>query len=239
MSPSFPRTRGEILERGRLLVEHLQNAIPDTLTAEAWTSENLVALRAFAATEQGLKHFPPQPGANQKDAFLWDYIAYKQGEGIAIVAESEHNMQSLDGLKHDFEKLFYAISPIKLFVFRGDLEDRTPTEKIIRSLRAYMTECCSRFLPGELYILYCRTWKKSDGTPAIAPIICRFRVIRFQYAILKAPMNFSLCRGADGCLPRRPRFLIAPTRRASPTEADSDETAISSPAPLGSSVTAD
>ena len=164
MSNIFPASGAEIKQLGVLLIEHLRT-IPDTHEQKEWTSANLKALRTFRMPNSDLQHFPPSPDSNQKNAFLWDYIAYQQGHGILVVAESEHNYKDVDGLKHDFEKLFYAIAPIKLFMFIGHREQEVDqrTDTIVAKLRAYMTECCSRFMPGELYILYCRTWKRDDG----------------------------------------------------------------------------
>lgn len=131
MSDTFPKNAAEISALGDLLIAHLKTT-PDTQGQQDWTSANLISLRAFTGHGFEVRHYPPSPESNQKDAFLWDYIAYKQGAGMLIVAESEHNNRDTSGLKHDFEKLFYAIAPIKLLC-SWDIEMiRNPRTKLSR-----------------------------------------------------------------------------------------------------------
>lgn len=162
MEKAFPINAAETLKTGRALVAHLKTT-SDTHGQKEWTSANLASLRSFKLDGMDLTHYPASPESNQKGAFLWDYVAYQQGDGILIVAESEHDNEDLRGLKHDFEKLFYAVAPIKLFMFTGDRDEYSSSEEIVKELRDYMSECCSLFMPGELYILYCRTWRNPSN----------------------------------------------------------------------------
>lgn len=73
------------------------------------------------------------------------------GEGILLAAESEH-AEDTNGLKHDFEKLFYVRSPLKLFMCRTS--SKSVADVIKSNLEVYMRETCSKFSPAEVFILY-------------------------------------------------------------------------------------
>jgi hypothetical protein len=158
---AFPRTAEEIRALALSLVNHLRSELRDTSGRSEWTTRNLAALHSFAYEGHDIQHFPPTGGSNQKGAFLWDYIAYQQGSGILIAAETEYESK-LHKLKEDFDKLLYVRSPIKLFMFwlRKD-EDNFDT--VVAELAEYMTSC-SEYSPGEIFILYCRTWTNADGS---------------------------------------------------------------------------
>jgi hypothetical protein len=159
MGTAFPATAAETYQLARSLVLHLKRSVRDTKQQEEWTSMNLESLRLFADHGYELKHYPPDSTSNQKGAFLWDYIAYQQGTGILIAAESEHRNKGTS-LREDFEKLFYVHAPIKVFLFlEGKNADLINGH--VKDLRDYMSACCSRFTAGDVFILYCRTW--SDG----------------------------------------------------------------------------
>ncbi|WP_142988132.1 hypothetical protein [Granulicella rosea] len=133
----------------------------DTHGRYDWTTENLSALRAFADSTQHpytLKSYPPV-GSNQKGAFLWDYVAYQQGTGILITAESEFD--NLPGkLREDFDKLLYVHSPIKLFIFRME-KNLDKIARVVDDLTTHM-DSCKTYSPADVYVLYCRTWRNND-----------------------------------------------------------------------------
>lgn len=157
---ALPTRAVDIRKLARDLVHHLRKNCRDTHTPTEWTTNNFDALRSFSGHGYDLQHFPPDASSNQKGAFLWDYIAYQQGTGILVAAESEHNSKDTRGLEHDFEKLFYVQAPIKLFLFYE--ENRSLIEGHMQNLKAYMKRCCSMFAPGDIFVLYCRTGSSDD-----------------------------------------------------------------------------
>jgi hypothetical protein len=63
--------------------------IKSTQLRPEWTDQNLDLLRSFA-NEQGAESYPSDPKAPDMDGqFLWDFIAYKPGQGILLAAKSE------------------------------------------------------------------------------------------------------------------------------------------------------
>jgi hypothetical protein len=192
---AFPNTVADIRKLARDLINHLRKNLKDTHGQKDWTSRNFEVLRNFSNHDYDLKHFPPDSTSNQKGAFLWDYIAYQQGDGILIAAESEHNSKDISGLKHDIEKLFYVQAPIKLFLF-WQKKDDPAIEETVQALNMYMKECCSTFTPGDIFILYCRTWATITGSSDD-------RVYLLQ--IPGEPPNF--CNLKENFLPER-RFFI-------------------------------
>jgi hypothetical protein len=93
--------------------------LPDA-TGDAWTQENFRRLDAFARlknptlTSYYRKHF-------EKTEFLWDFIAAAPEVGIFLAAESEQAVadeSQVTALKHDFEKLLYVYSPIRILITR-------------------------------------------------------------------------------------------------------------------------
>ncbi len=161
MQPVFPKTAVEVRRLALMLVNHLKSALTDTHGQKEWTTRNLEALRSFVGHKFQLKHFP-ETGFNQKGAFLWDYIAYQQGSGILIAAESEYDSKLLK-LKEDFEKLLYVRCPIKVLIF-WTKQNPDLYNGIVDQLQDYMMSCCSEYSPGEVFILYCRTWTNEDGS---------------------------------------------------------------------------
>jgi hypothetical protein len=160
MRSNFPSTASETKALALRLVQHLRQELKDTYNRKEWTARNLDALRSFSNHEYVLTHFPSE-GSYKKGEFLYDYIAYQQDTGILIAAESEWN-QKLHELQKDFDKLLYVRSPIKVFLFwlRKD-------EAAIENAFSELTKCmtwCSEYSPGEVYVLYCRTYTNGDGS---------------------------------------------------------------------------
>ena len=160
MRTDFPSTAAETKDLAFRLVRHLRRSLRDTHGRREWTTRNLDALRSFSDDKYELQHFPP-PGFNQKGAFLWDYIAYQQNSGILIAAETEFESKP-QKLKEDFEKLLYVRSPIKVFLF-WLMKDQAAFESVVSDLTECMT-LCSEYSPGEIFILYCRTWANEDAS---------------------------------------------------------------------------
>jgi hypothetical protein len=123
-----------------------------------WTHENLKWLADYF--RQGdLACF--HSGSEEGSEFLWDFTAYARNYGMLIVAESEHSKANY-ALTYDFEKLFYARSPIKLFMCRVGSEKEAAERS--QSLFKFMDETCKVFGPGEIFILYFVWWSESGGT---------------------------------------------------------------------------
>ena len=144
-----------------LLVQHLRKELGDTNGRLAWTTRNLSALHSFPGQGYEIQHFPPPGSSNQKGAFLWDYVAYQQDSGILIVAETEFDSK-VNKLLEDFDKLLYAKAPIKVFMFWLDKNEES-FEEVVAQIAEHMASC-SEYSPGEIYVLYCRTWANSDGS---------------------------------------------------------------------------
>lgn len=160
MRTEFPGTAAEIKNIALRLVRHLRCKLKDTHDQAEWTARNLDALRSFSDHPYELQHFPPHE-SYRKGEFLWDYIAYQQDSGILIAAESEHDRKR-QKLEEDFDKLLYVRAPIKVFLFWLKKEEATIKE-VVSDLTEYMTSC-SEYSPGEIFILYCRTWANNDGS---------------------------------------------------------------------------
>jgi hypothetical protein len=144
------------LDQARALVAELHNR-RNTKTALDWTRENINWLDDYFR-RKGLAcfHSRSQDGSE----FLWDFAAYAKNHGVLIVAESEHSKSNY-ALTYDFEKLFYARSPMKLFICRVGSE--VEAEKQSEILNEFMHETCKVFSPGEIFILYFVWWAEEGG----------------------------------------------------------------------------
>jgi hypothetical protein len=160
MPKAFPKSAVETKELALRLIQHLREVLKDTQGRTEWTSRNLEALRSFPSEGYDLQHFPPA-GANRKGAFLWDYVAYQQDTGILIAAETEYE-STPTRLKEDFDKLLYVRSPIKVFMFWLTKEEGL-FENVVADLTTFMASC-SAYSPGEVFILYCRTWQNENSS---------------------------------------------------------------------------
>lgn len=148
------------MDLGTRLVEHLKLNLPDTPRRSAWTEANLDVLASFPVFESPeISCYPAGEDKNRRSQFLFDFIAYSQAKGILLAAESEWLNENISDIKHDFEKLLYVRSPLKLMICRVSSDDEA--DEICRELSAYMHECCAEFSPAELFIIYCVQWKGS------------------------------------------------------------------------------
>ncbi|HZL26415.1 MAG TPA: hypothetical protein VFC39_07790 [Acidobacteriaceae bacterium] len=153
----FPTTRQESKNLALELIAFLKTEIEDTRHQLEWSERNFSLLREFSNLK-GAESFPTAKGTTPQDKraqFLWDFIAYVRDKGILIAAESEHGL-NIDGLKHDFEKLLYVRSPIKLLMCRMQRAD--DDARVKDELSKYMKSACSTFSPGEVFILYFVWW---------------------------------------------------------------------------------
>jgi hypothetical protein len=158
----FSYSAEQIRALGQRLISHLTKTLENTKERSDWSDMMFDTLRAFRVPDVNLVCYPSARDEEEKrPEFLLDFIAYVQGKGILIAAESEWENGNL-GLRHDFEKLLYVRAPIKLFLCRID-GAKTRAEELINGLYVYMRQCCSEFSPGELYIVYCVKWKGPDG----------------------------------------------------------------------------
>ena len=56
------------------------------------------------------------------------------------------------GLKHDFEKLLYVYSPIRILITKA--KDRHHAQTLADELTSYAESCCLTFNPGASFILH-------------------------------------------------------------------------------------
>lgn len=158
------------------LVGFLRERIGNTNERTGWTKRNIRLLQEFADRE-GFDSFPDRRGENTEKQFLWDYVAYAKYRGLVIVAESEYNNKAKNKteFQHDFEKLLYVRSPVKLMLCWAKNEGKAS------EILAWVKECmerskeptCTEFSPAEVFILYCTCsdkqdfvyWLQIDGKP--------------------------------------------------------------------------
>lgn len=152
----------EIRDAAHELIRHLKGNIRDTHGRSEWTAQNLSLLRSFAAKKKS-KDFPTAKetsASERRGAFLWDFIAYTQGRGILLAAESEFE-NSKDSILIDFDKLLYVRSALKVMLCRVDSEKMA---KLIRDwLEEFMKGACREYSPSEAFVLYCVWWAGADG----------------------------------------------------------------------------
>lgn len=119
-----------------------------------WTDENFRRLDAFAQSKNPeLKSYYRKQGESSE--FLWDFIASGLEVGIFLAAESEqavHTTAHVVALKHDFEKLLYVYSPIRILIAKA--KDQHHAQELAYDLAAYAQGCCLTFNPGASFILH-------------------------------------------------------------------------------------
>jgi hypothetical protein len=134
----------------------------NTSGRRGWTDKNFALLRRFA-TMQKAQSYPSSSGARARrrgKQFLWDFVAYIQGKGLLLAAESEHN-NSKHEIERDFEKLLYVRSPLKLMLCR--VASEAQANRIKGWLERFMRKTCAWYSPGEVMILYCVWWAERGG----------------------------------------------------------------------------
>ena len=171
----FPNSADEIRTLAMDLVKFLKSGIKDTHGEQDWTDQNIHLLQTFSANN-GAASFPGDGGKQ----FLWDFISYAKDRGILLAAESEWKTEPHE-VNHDFEKLLYVRSPLKLMLCRVRNED--DAEGVSSRLSQFARSTCSEFSPSEVFIIYCvwfadRLGKNQDrvyslqisGEPCHAPM---------------------------------------------------------------------
>jgi hypothetical protein len=180
---NFPiSTREEYRNLAKKLIDFLRDNIGNTNERKGWTKRNICLLQRFADRE-GFDSFPDRRGGKNEKQFLWDYVSYARYRGLVIVAESEHDNKTKDKMvfQHDFEKLLYVRSPVKLMLCWAKSEEKAS------EILAWVKECmerpskeptCTEFSPAEVFILYCTCsdkqdfvyWLQIEGEPMHRPI---------------------------------------------------------------------
>jgi hypothetical protein len=158
-----------VMQQASGLVDHLKKTLrlKGDESGEEWTNSNFDALRSFLPKDLQLQDFPSNAmptSRRERMEFLWDFIAYKQGQGIFLAAESEQETRDRNGkredLKHDFEKLLYVRAPLKLLICKT--ETGGTANDLARDLGKFAANACQHFDPGSVLILYCRTSKQGE-----------------------------------------------------------------------------
>jgi hypothetical protein len=149
-------SRAEIRKAAEDLIESLAD-LKDA-SGTTWTQENFRRLDEFALRiNPSLESYYRRHG--EKKEFLWDFIASSIDTGIIIAAESEQavaNENEVTDLKHDFEKLLYVYSPIRVLITKA--KDAAHARKLSEVLAAYAHSCCLCFNPGSVFILHIGLW---------------------------------------------------------------------------------
>ena len=158
---AFNYSAEQNLELASELIAYLRSNIKNTSRQLEWSQRNFNLLRSFAFIH-GARGLPTE-GKDRE--FLWDFVAYKQGSGILLAAESEHSTESKE-LTYDFEKLLYVRSPLKLMMCR--ITSKTDADNIKKWLSDWMLGSCTEYSAGEVFIIYCVWWDEGAGNRDIA-----------------------------------------------------------------------
>jgi hypothetical protein len=160
----FPNSAHDIKALAKELVQFLRDNIKNTKTRKEWSDQNFRLLRKFSETHELASS--PDKDTGEKE-FLWDFVGYLQSRGLVIVAESEHDNKTKDRkeFQHDFEKLLYVRSPVKLMLCWA--KNINKAEEILTWVKECMPSpdkepTCTEFSPGEVFILYCTCSDKQD-----------------------------------------------------------------------------
>lgn len=155
------QTAAEIRECAYKLMASLRD-LPDA-TSDEWTQEVFGRLDKFARSENSaLKTY--YRDHSEKAEFLWDFLAVAPETGIFLVAESEQaigNERQITALKHDFEKLLYVYSPLRILVTKA--RNRDHAGELVQTLESYAHGCCLAFNPGAVFILHFGLWNDSGN----------------------------------------------------------------------------
>jgi hypothetical protein len=112
-------------------------------------------VRSKAVTVKGLKT-PAKYSSfyahskRKKRAFMLDLIWWKEGVGTLLAAESELH-DTLDGIKHDFEKLLCWKAPLKLMI---TTDRKYPHESVAEELSKYAHSTQRQFVKNECFVLF-------------------------------------------------------------------------------------
>jgi hypothetical protein len=154
----FPESAAEAKNLATKLAGFLHERIKNTQSRDEWSKRNFELLRDFSRGNEA--DCFPDP-ANGERQFLWDFIAYVPERGILIAAESEFDKKR-EEIEHDFEKLLYVRSPIKLMICR--METESDAEEIRSSLQELVRSTCKEYSPAEVFIVYCVWWSQPGGS---------------------------------------------------------------------------
>jgi len=173
----LPKSSEDYRSLAGKLVRFLHEEIGNTDTRTGWTKRNIEVLQRFADRER-LVSSPDKRNGKDEKQFLWDFVAYKANRGLVLVAESEwaNKTKDREAFQHDFEKLLYVRSPVKLMICWAKSKEKA------EKLRGWVSELmrpsgrgctCSEFSPGEIFLLYCTCsrecefayWLQINGQP--------------------------------------------------------------------------
>jgi hypothetical protein len=151
------------LELALKLARYLKTRIKDTHARPEWTERNFKLLSNFARGVGAVSHYSKSESRERRE-WLWDFVAYLDGQGPLLVAESEWAPKNAE-IEKDFRKLILARSPLKLMMARlHKMKDAVSRAEEIADL---LTKCvhssCMNFLPGEVFILYIVYWDDKRG----------------------------------------------------------------------------
>jgi hypothetical protein len=177
----FPNSAAKIRTRAVELVEFLKKSINNTNSRPEWTKQNFDSLEEFYKRE-ALQCFPSEDGQQ----FRWDWVGYVKERGIFIAVESEWELWRNDPPKdykfeHDFEKLLYVRSPLKLFMCRIDetindiSEAEAAAKRICARLKYLMETTCTYYSPAEVFIIYCVWYASKNGPNRDFPYILQIK----------------------------------------------------------------
>jgi hypothetical protein len=174
----FPASARQYKNLAVELSNFLHERIENTSFRDKWSNRNFELLREFSETK-GADCFPdPKTGERQ---FLWDFIAYVPERGILIAAESEFDKRRKE-IEHDFEKLLYLRSPIKLMMCR--MKSEADAEEIRLWLEDVAISTCKEYSPAEVFVVYCVWWSEPGGGN---------RDFAYNLQISGKPMHRAIC----------------------------------------------
>ena len=157
----FPNSAQKIKTLALELVKSLRSETNNTHKQKEWSERNFRLLREFSADHDAAS-FPSidVKTKTRNKQFLWDFVGYVKKRGILIAAESEWNKKPSE-IEHDFEKLLYVRSPLKLMLCRMKTEE--DAELIRKGLEHVAKTACTEFSSGEVFIIYCVWWTENEG----------------------------------------------------------------------------
>jgi hypothetical protein len=125
--------------------------------------------KSRSESPNGLKVAGPKAffrGHKKNKEFLLDYLWWQKGKGTLLAVESEISDKSRRGMQHDFEKLLYWKSPLKLFIVRpGKKTDANNIKEVLNDY--YRSDLRVPLLPGETYLLFVFPPGKKKGSAFI------------------------------------------------------------------------